>query len=104
MSVNPDLSALAVLLEGELATSPDDTAESDPVRQVVMDALGAHWGGAVEHLAEESTLVEDGDLDTIALYAVVAQVEQELKIALPDREVEGLKTVAELIEACRAQR
>ena len=49
--------------------------------------------------APSSTLRGDLDMDDVSLYAVVARVEREAKVALTDAQIEEWETLGDLLDA-----
>lgn len=82
----------------------DETDEAvDEVEEAVIQALLAESIVPADSFAPELSLRDDFDLDPIGLYAIIAQIEQELSIEIPDREIESARTLKELIMVVQSQ-
>lgn len=68
----------------------------------VTDLIAEEAGIAPEAVRGDARLVEDLELAGLALWSVVAQVERELRVTFPDRQIEAWETVRDLQDAVRA--
>lgn len=78
-----------------------DAAQSDAVQEAVVSAFLAESTLDAEAFRSDLSLVKDLDLDEIGLYAVVASVEDDLKITLKDADIEQLETLQDLVDLAR---
>lgn len=103
------------------ASAPDDSAEgstreslvqgeaeqtsntSDDVEEAVVQALLSESTVPAQEFAPQLRLREDFDLDHIGLYAVIAHIEQDLAIEIPDTEIASARTLSDLIMVVRSQ-
>ncbi len=69
------------------------------VRRLVADTLGV----GVEDLQPEVSLTDDLAADSLDLAELLARLETELGLVLPDRLVEGLRTYGDLVRAAVSQ-
>ncbi|MDO5049746.1 MAG: phosphopantetheine-binding protein [Actinomycetaceae bacterium] len=79
----------------------DGVEKDDPVQEAVVVALLAESNVPAEDFRSDLTLEGDFDLDAIGRYAVVASIEQDLRVTLKDSEVEDAATLADLIALVR---
>ncbi|WP_297556491.1 acyl carrier protein [uncultured Actinomyces sp.] len=86
------------------AESASEDADADEVEAAVVAALLDESTVKAEDFRSDMSLAEDFDLDEIGLYAVVAAVEQDLKISLKDADVAQVKTLEDLIGLARKTR
>ncbi|HHT41278.1 MAG TPA: acyl carrier protein [Actinomyces sp.] len=75
-----------------------DQEDSDPVEEAVVAAPLAESTVPAVDFRPDLTLAGDFDLDKIGLYAVVASIEQDLKITLKDADIDSASTLADLME------
>ena len=75
-----------------------DTAQ-DRAREAAMEAVLDEVELDPADARGELTLRGDLDMDDVSLYAVVARVEREAKVALTDAAVEEWVTLADLLDA-----
>lgn len=65
----------------------------------VIALIAAEAGRAEDFVGPGDTLDEDLELTGLALWSVIAQVERELSVTFPDREVEAWRTVEDVLRA-----
>lgn len=85
---------------GAAPASSESTVETaqDRVREAAMEAVLDEAQLDPARARGELTLRGDLDMDDVSLYAVVARVEREAKVALNDASVEQWMTLADLLE------
>lgn len=81
--------------------SHDDDA-SDPVDEAVVAALINETSVPADQFSPQLTLRTDFDLDNIGLYAVIAEIEQELAIEIPDTDIDKAVTLGDLLMVVRS--
>lgn len=100
----PETGAVA---EEAIATASDASSENLPpawecfpsdleVVTALLAAVSAETGEKQESLLPQTSLIGDLDFDDLSLYAVVAQVEADLKEKRSDNEIAECKTLGEL--------
>lgn len=88
--------------EGAQASSIDageSVSTQDRAREAAMEAILDEADLAPVDARAELTLRGDLDMDDVSLYAVVARVEREAKVALTDAQIEEWETVGDLLDA-----
>lgn len=88
--------------EGTQASSIDageSVSTQDRAREAAMEAVLDEADLAPGDACAELTLRGDLDMDDVSLYAVVARVEREAKVALTDAQIEEWETVGDLLDA-----
>lgn len=88
--------------EGTQASSIDageSVSTQDRAREAAMEAILDEADLAPVDARAELTLRGDLDMDDVSLYAVVARVEREAKVALTDAQIEEWETVGDLLDA-----
>ena len=88
--------------EGTQASSIDageSVSTQDRAREAAMDAILDEADLAPGDARAELTLRGDLDMDDVSLYAVVARVEREAKVALTDAQIEEWETLGDLLDA-----
>ena len=86
---------------GAALASSEDAVETaqDRAREAAMEAVLDEAELDPADARGELTLRGDLDMDDVSLYAVVARVEREAKVALTDAQVEQRLTLADLLDA-----
>lgn len=88
--------------EGAQASSIDVdeyVSTQDHAREAAMEAVLDEADLAPADARAELTLRGDLDMDDVSLYAVVARVEREAKVALTDAQIEEWETLGDLLDA-----
>ena len=88
--------------EGAQASSIDVgeyVSTQDHAREAAMEAVLDEADRAPADARAELTLRGDLDMDDVSLYAVVARVEREAKVALTDAQIEEWETLGDLLDA-----
>lgn len=88
--------------EGTQASSIDageSVSTQDRAREAAMEAVLDEADLAPGDARVELTLRGDLDMDDVSLYAVVARVEREAKVALTDAQIEEWETLGDLLDA-----
>ena len=88
--------------EGAQASSIDAgeyVSTQDRAREAAMEAVLDEADLAPGDARAELTLRGDLDMDDVSLYAVVARVEREAKVALTDAQIEEWETLGDLLDA-----
>ena len=88
--------------EGAQASSIDageSVSTQDRAREAAMEAVLDEADLAPGDARVELTLRGDLDMDDVSLYAVVARVEREAKVALTDAQIEEWETLGDLLDA-----
>lgn len=88
--------------EGTQASSIDageSVSTQDRAREAAMEAVLDEADLAPGDARAELTLRGDLDMDDASLYAVVARVEREAKVALTDAQIEEWETLGDLLDA-----
>ena len=96
--VDPDASADASGAAPASSESRVDTTQ-DRAREAAMEAVLDEVELDPAAARGELTLRGDLDMDDVSLYAVVARVEREAKVALADAAIEEWVTLADLLDA-----
>ncbi|EFF80221.1 hypothetical protein [Schaalia odontolytica] len=92
--VDPDASDAAPASSENAAETAQDRA-----REAAMEAVLDEADLDPADARGELTLRGDLDMDDVSLYAVVARVEREAKVALNDSQIEQRVTLADLLDA-----
>ena len=78
--------------------SAAETAQ-DRAREAAMEAVLDEVEVDPALVRGQDTLRKDLDMDDVSLYAVVARVEREAKVALTDAQVESWSTLGDLLDS-----
>lgn len=104
------MGSIAELLGYSLAPQPDPAGDDDAshdspassqaelARQVAMEAVLEETGLDPEAARADLTLQGDLDLDDLGVYAIVARIEHDLSLVLPDDVVESWETLGALLD------
>lgn len=76
---------------------------SDRVRESLKEILDEDLDLSVDDVTEESSLVDDLGMDSVAFAIGVVAIEEKLGVKLAEREIYDAKTVGDLEEAIRAK-
>lgn len=77
----------------------ESVSTQDRAREAAMEAVLDEADLAPGDARAELTLRGDLDMDDVSLYAVVARVEREAKVALTDAQIEEWETLGDLLDA-----
>ena len=81
------------------STAGESTSAQEQAREAAMEAVLDEADLAPGDARAELTLRGDLDMDDVSLYAVVALVEREAKVALTDAQIEEWETLGDLLDA-----
>lgn len=86
---------------------PEDThtraqEDSDRIRETAMAAVLDETSLEPEAARANLRLVEDLDLDDLVLYAIIARIEHELHIQIPDASIAAWTTIEDLLTGVEA--
>lgn len=73
----------------------------DTIEQRVMKTVAEQAGTKPDDIKPETNLYDDLQFDSLDALETVMAIEEEFAIEVSDEEVEGLKTVAEIIALVR---
>jgi acyl carrier protein len=73
-----------------MATTEDVLAD---LRKVISDVTGI----PVDELDLEKSFTDDLDLDSLSVAEIVVAIDERLSIRIPDEDIKGLVTVADLL-------
>lgn len=76
---------------------------SDRVRESLKEILDEDLDLSLDDVTEESLLVDDLGMDSVAFAIGVVAIEEKLGVKLAEREIYDAKTVGDLEEAIRAK-
>lgn len=65
----------------------------DHVTAVIADITGE----AQEKITPETSIIDDLTLDSLALYEIVIELENDYQLKISDEEIESLKTIEEIV-------
>ena len=88
-------------LSDAAAVGEAGSSSLERVNTAVITALLAETDVPADQYKADLSLNEDFDLDTIGLYAVVASIEQDLKITMADKDVNAAQTLGDLLDVVR---
>lgn len=97
-----DISAFSAEEPQEASSQADaDSADSQGsvAEEVVMAALLEHTSLQPEESRADLTLRGDLDMDDLQLYAVVVQIERELKTTFPDELIDQWQVIGDIMDA-----
>jgi len=77
-----------------MARSPD---ELQKLHDVVADVINEIAGVPIEDVQLDKSLVDDLDVDSLALVEIMVEFEQRLGVSVPDDVAKTLKTVGDVV-------
>ena len=66
----------------------------DKVKKITAEQLGIDE----EEIALESSFIDDLNADSLDIVELIMAIEEEFEIQIPDEEVEGLKSVSDVVD------
>lgn len=82
--------------------APDEKEEA--ARETAMEALLDETGLEPEDAREDFSLRGDLDLDDLSLYAIVARIEHESRVSIPDAAIDSWETLGDLLDGAATAR
>jgi acyl carrier protein len=70
----------------------------DEIKKIVINELIKLLGADEDEITEDSNLQNDLGMDSLDAVELIMNFEQEFNIAIPDSDVENIKTVKEIID------
>ena len=70
----------------------------DEIKKIVTDELIKLLGVDEDEITEDANLQNDLGMDSLDAVELIMNFEQEFNIAIPDSDVENIKTVKEIID------
>ena len=83
-------------------TRAREQEDSDRIRETAMAAVLEETSLAPEAARADLRLVDDLDLDDLVLYAIIARIEHELRIQIPDVAIVKWTTLEDLLAGVEA--
>jgi len=66
----------------------------DRIKKIIVDQLGVDEG----KITEDSSFVDDLDLDSLDIVELIMAFEEEFDIEIPDEDAEKMKTVGDVVK------
>lgn len=66
----------------------------EKVKEIIADQLGID----TEEIKMETKLIDDLGVDSLEIFEVVMSLEEEFEIEIPNEDVEGMKSVNEMVK------
>ena len=66
----------------------------DRIKKIIVDQLGVDEG----KITEDSSFVDDLDLDSLDIVELIMAFEEEFNLEIPDKDAEKMKTVGDVIK------
>jgi len=71
----------------------------EKIQEIIADKLSID----VEEITLESSFIDDLNADSLDIVELIMALEDELEIEIPDEEVEGFKTVGDVVTYVKSQ-
>lgn len=68
------------------------------IQSRVFDILSSQLGVPVGDIALEKSIVNDLDADSLDIYEIVIELEEEFKVVIEDDVIDTLKTVKDIVD------
>ena len=65
----------------------------DKIRDIIVDQLDA----SADDVTAEASIIDDLGADSLDVVDLISSVEDEFDVAIPDEEVENIKTVGDIV-------
>ena len=95
----PDGDAVSPAQASSIDVMGESATAEERAREAAMEAVLDESGIDPADARAELTLRRDLDMDDVSLFAVVARVEREAKVQLPDAQVEAWVSLGDLLDA-----
>ena len=95
----PDGDAVSPAQASSIDAMGESATAEERAREAAMEAVLDESGIDPADARAELTLRRDLDMDDVSLFAVVARVEREAKVQLPDAQVEAWVSLGDLLDA-----
>ncbi|MCM1992310.1 acyl carrier protein [Oceanirhabdus seepicola] len=66
----------------------------EKIKEIIADQLGID----TEEIKMETKLIDDLGVDSLEIFEVVMSLEEEFEIEIPNEDVEGMKSVNEMVK------
>ena len=66
----------------------------EKVKEIIADQLGID----TEEIKMETKLIDDLGVDSLEIFEVIMSLEEEFEIEIPNEDVEGMKSVNEMVK------
>ncbi|WBW97652.1 acyl carrier protein [Oceanirhabdus sp. W0125-5] len=66
----------------------------EKVKEIIADQLGID----TEEIKMETKLIDDLGVDSLEIFEVIMSLEEEFEIEIPNEDVEGMKSVSEMVK------
>jgi len=66
----------------------------EKVKEIIADQLGID----TEEIKMETKLIDDLGVDSLEIFEVIMSIEEEFEIEIPNEDVEGMKSVNEMVK------
>ncbi len=66
----------------------------EKVKEIIADQLGID----TEEIKMETKLIDDLGVDSLEIFEVIMSLEEEFEIEIPNEDVEGMKSVEEMVK------
>lgn len=74
----------------------------DRVRDIIADAMGSRLRVDIEDIHEDTEFIADLHADSVDIATIICDIEEEFDIEIDDEQLEGIKTVGDVVERIEA--
>lgn len=74
----------------------------DRVKDIIADAMGSRLRVDIEDIHEDTEFIADLHSDSVDIATIICDIEEEFNIEIDDEQLEGIKTVGDVVERIEA--
>ena len=74
----------------------------DRVKDIIADAMGSRLRVDIEDIYEDTEFIADLHADSVDIATIICDIEEEFNIEIDDEQIEGIKTVGDVVERIEA--
>lgn len=74
----------------------------DRVKDIIADAMGSRLRVDIEDIHEDTEFIADLHADSVDIATIICDIEEEFNIEIDDEQLEGIKTVGDVVERIEA--
>ncbi len=74
----------------------------EQIRDIVVEAMGSRLKLDAEAITENTEFIADLHADSVDIATIICEIEDELNIEIDDEQLEGIKTLGDVMEKVEA--
>ncbi len=76
----------------------------EKIRDIVVDAMGSRLRIDADAITENTEFIADLHADSVDIATIICDIEDELNIEIDDEQLEGIKTLGDVMEKIEAMK